>query len=294
MSWFTKGKTPLDFIGVKKGVPAGLWKKCDSCKETLYESELNDNFGICPKCGHHHRIGAERRVALLIDEGTFTPADTDLESDDPLKFRDSKKYKDRLAAAQKSTGRKDSVVAGSGLLAGVGVEIACMDFGFMGGSMGSVAGEMITRTFERGVAKSRPVIVVSCSGGARMQEGIFSLMQMAKTSSAIGLLGEKNLPYISVLADPTTGGVTASFAMLGDVIIAEPGALICFAGPRVIQQTIKEELPPGFQRSEFLRDHGFVDMVLPRLEMKEKIALLLSYMTNSGAGTEDNRASEGF
>ncbi|MBI4666223.1 MAG: acetyl-CoA carboxylase carboxyltransferase subunit beta [Nitrospinae bacterium] len=283
MSWFTKVKKPLEKLAGKgeaptKSIPAGLWRKCDSCKEIVYNSELERNFNICPKCGHHHRISGKKRVELLIDEGTFVQKDANLHSNDPLKFKDSKKYKDRLAVSFKKTGNRDSVVAGSGKINGRPVEIASMDFEFMGGSMGSVAGELITRAIERGAANKAPVIVVSCSGGARMQEGMLSLAQMAKTSAALAALAEKGVPFISVLADPTSGGVTASFAMLGDVIIAEPKALICFAGPRVIAQTIRETLPEGFQRSEFLLEHGFVDMVVHRHDMKDTLARLLDSM----------------
>lgn len=281
MSWFSRGKRGLGslFDGADKRVfPEGVWRKCDECKETLIAREFVANYNVCPKCGRHHRLPAHMRIELLIDEETFEECDADLVSDDPLKFRDSKKYKDRLVASQKKTGLKDSVLSGSGLMGGRSVEIAAMDFDFQGGSMGSVAGEKITRTIERGSENRNPVIVVSCSGGARMQEGILSLMQMAKTSSALGILSEKKIPFISVLADPTSGGVTASYAMLGDVIIAEPDALICFAGPRVIAQTIKETMPPGFQRSEFLLERGFVDMVTPRLELKNTIVRLLGYL----------------
>ncbi len=278
MSWFTKVKTPLEIIGGKKQVPAGIWTKCDGCKETVYSNDLERAFNICPNCGFHHRLSSAKRIELLIDEGTFVEFDADLVTKDPLKFKDSKKYKDRVAAAQKKTGMKDSVLSGTGLLFGRPVSIAAQEFGFMGGSMGTVAGEKLVRTIERGGENKTPVIIVSCSGGARMQEGILSLMQMAKTASALGELAEKKLPFISILTDPTSGGVTASYAMLGDIIIAEPDALICFAGPRVIEQTIKETLPPGFQRSEFLLEHGFLDMVIRREQLKETISSILDYM----------------
>lgn len=282
MSWFTRVKKPLAAIkglaDKKKGIPAGLWRKCDKCKEIVYNNELERNFNVCPKCNQHHRLSARKRIELLIDDGSFVEKDASLHSLDPLKFKDSKKYKDRLLSSQKKTGVKDSVISGWGLMNGRAVEIAAMEFDFMGGSMGSVAGEKITKAMERGAANRRPVIVVSCSGGARMQEGTLSLLQMAKTSAAAGLLAEKKIPYISILADPTSGGVTASFAMLGDVIIAEPGALICFAGPRVIAQTIRETLPEGFQRSEFLLDHGFVDMVVHRAQLKTTVSNLLDFM----------------
>ncbi len=277
MSWFTKVKTPLEKIAFKK-IPEGVWRKCNGCKEIVYNNEFERNFNVCPKCGHHHRLSAKKRIELLIDDETFEEHDASLSNTDPLKFRDSKKYKDRANASYKKTGLNDSIISGCGLLDGRPIEIAALDFDFMGGSMGSVVGEKITRTIERAIKKDSPVVIVSCSGGARMQEGIFSLMQMVKTSSALAELAEKKLPYISVLADPVSGGVTASYAMLGDVIIAEPGALICFAGPRVIAQTIRETLPEGFQRAEFLLDHGFLDMVVQRGKMKATIATLLDYM----------------
>lgn len=298
MSWFTRVKTPLERMSFKKKIPEGVWRKCDECKEIVYNNEFERNHFVCPKCDHHHRISSRERVGMLIDKGTFEETDASLVTTDPLKFKDNKRYRDRISAAQKKTGLRDSVLSGSGALEGRMVEICVLDFDFMGGSMGSVAGEKITRTIERGIENKRPVIIVSCSGGARMQEGIFSLMQMAKTSAALGELSEKKLPYISVLADPVTGGVTASFAMLGDVIIAEPGALICFAGPRVIAQTIQESLPEGFQRAEFLLEKGFVDMVVHRFKLKKTISKLLFYMCGEceevvkGGGEEPAAESE--
>lgn len=280
MSWFTRVKTPLSRIAGKRGVPEGVWQKCASCKQIVYHNELASNQQVCPQCNHHHRLSARARLATLLDEGSFVETDANLVTVDPLKFRDQKKYKDRVAASQKKTGLKDAIVAGSGRMKGVPVEIAALDFAFQGGSMGSVVGEKLTRTFERGIKNRHGVVIVSSSGGARMQEGILSLMQMAKTSSAVAMLGEAGLPFISVLADPVSGGVTASYAMLGDVIVAEPGALICFAGARVIEQTIKETLPDGFQRAEFLLEHGFVDMVVHRHQLKETVANLVAYMTN--------------
>ncbi|HJM82006.1 MAG TPA: acetyl-CoA carboxylase, carboxyltransferase subunit beta [Nitrospinota bacterium] len=277
MGWFTKVKKPLESIAFKKRIPEGVWCKCKGCKEIIYHNELVESFGICPKCSHHHRISASERIRLLIDDATFEEKDANVTSADPLKFRDTKKYKERLGSAQKKTGLSEGVISGSGLLESRQVEIAVMEFDFMGGSMGSAVGEKITRTIERGVEGEKPVILVSCSGGARMQEGLLSLMQMAKTSAALGVLAEKKLPYLSILSDPVSGGVTASFAMLGDVIISEPNALICFAGPRVIAQTIGETLPEGFQRAEFLLDHGFVDMVVPRLQLKLTVAQLLDF-----------------
>ncbi|MGK7345235.1 MAG: acetyl-CoA carboxylase, carboxyltransferase subunit beta [Candidatus Nitrospinota bacterium M3_3B_026] len=287
MSWFTRVKTPLERMSLRKRIPEGVWRKCGGCKEIVYNNEFERNLYVCPKCGHHHRLSARARVETLIDEGTFKEADEDLAPNDPLKFRDSKRYRDRISAAQKKTGLRDSVVAGSGRMEGRAVEIASFEFGFMGGSMGSVAGEKLTRAFERGIEGKRPVVIVSCSGGARMQEGIFSLMQMAKTSAAVAEHSEAGLPFISILADPTTGGVTASYAMLGDVIIAEPGALICFAGPRVIQQTIQENLPEGFQRAEFLLERGFVDMVVHRFELKKTVVRLLDYMSHEASPAEE-------
>ncbi|MDH4182926.1 MAG: acetyl-CoA carboxylase, carboxyltransferase subunit beta [Nitrospinota bacterium] len=278
MSWFSKVKKPLEAITSTNKIPEGIWKKCDDCKEIVYGQELERNFQRCPKCGHHHRLSALERIRLLTDPGTFRELDAQLAPNDPLKFRDSKKYRDRIVDSRKKTGLAESAVCGSGLLENRPVEIAVLDFDFIGGTLGSVAGEKITRAIERGIKGGHPVIIVSSSGGARMQEGIFSLMQMAKTSSALGELAEAKIPFISVLAHPVTGGVTASFAMLGDVIIAEPKALIGFAGPRVIEETIREQLPEGFQRSEFLMEHGFVDMVVDRLELKSTIARLLDYM----------------
>ena len=284
MSWFTRVKKPLAAISLrKKRIPEGVWVKCDGCKEIIYTPELERNFRVCLKCGYHHRLPARGRVALLTDSGTFEERDRHLHPSDPLRFKDSKRYRDRIAAAQQKTGNEDAIVAGTGLLDGRPVEIAALDFDYMGGSMGSVVGEKITRAADRARLSRRPLIVASCSGGARMQEGILSLMQMAKTSAALGELAEARVPYISVLADPTSGGVTARFAMLGDVIIAEPDALICFAGPRVIEQTIGEKLPAGFQRSEFLLKHGFVDMVVPRLELKKTICRLLGHLCGAKA-----------
>ncbi|MBI4828111.1 MAG: acetyl-CoA carboxylase carboxyltransferase subunit beta [Nitrospinae bacterium] len=284
MSWFTKVKKPLAAISLrKKRIPEGVWVKCDGCKEIIYTPELERNFRVCLKCGFHHRLPARGRVALLTDSGTFEERDRHLHPGDPLRFKDSKRYRDRIADAQKKTGNEDAIVAGTALLDGRPVEVAALDFDYMGGSMGSVVGEKITRAADRARLSRRPLIVASCSGGARMQEGILSLMQMAKTSAALGELAEARVPYISVLADPTSGGVTASFAMLGDVIMAEPDALICFAGPRVIEQTIGEKLPAGFQRSEFLLKHGFVDMVVPRLEMKKTISKLLGHLCGAQA-----------
>lgn len=244
----------------------------------LVSADFEKSFLVCNKCGRHHILSASKRIELLIDEGTFHERDTNLRSTDPLKFRDSKKYRDRLKSAQKSSGASEAVICGSGKMSGYEVEVCIFEFGFMGGSMGAVAGEKITRGAERAKEKKCPFITVSCSGGARMQEGLFSLMQMAKTASALSELGEARLPYISVLAHPTAGGVTASFAMLGDVILAEPEALICFAGPRVIEQTIKQKLPEGFQRSEFVLKRGFLDRIVKRDELKKTIVTFIKHM----------------
>lgn len=279
MSWFTRKKAPLGKTEKRSGVPEGLFIKCDECGEMIYAAEFETAWRVCKKCGRHHTLPARRRIMLLIDDGTFVERDDQLMPVDVLRFKDTKKYRDRLKAAQKESGEMDAIVCGSGRLAGWAVEIASFEFDFMGGSMGSVVGEKITRAIERAVARKCAVVIVSCSGGARMQEGSFSLMQMAKTSAALAQLGEAGLPYFSVLAHPTAGGVTASFAMLGDVIIAEPDALICFAGPRVIEQTIRQKLPEGFQRSEFLKDRGFVDVIAKRDEMKNLIAGQLKHMS---------------
>jgi acetyl-CoA carboxylase carboxyl transferase subunit beta len=279
MSWFSRVKKPLEAITASQTrIPEGMWKRCDDCKEIIFGQELVRNFQVCPKCGHHHMLTAPERIRLLTDPGTFWEEDSHLSPNDPLRFRDSKKYRDRVVESRKRTGLSESALCGSGLLENRPVELAVLDFEFIGGTLGSVAGEKITRTIERSIRARHPLIIVSSSGGARMQEGIFSLMQMAKTASALGMLEEEKIPFISVLAHPVTGGVTASFAMLGDVIIAEPKALIGFAGPRVIEETIGEQLPEGFQRSEFLMEHGFVDMVVDRLELKSRIARLLAYM----------------
>ncbi len=283
MSWFTRKKIPLGKSEKRGGVPEGLFLKCEGCGEMIYAAEFEANFRVCKKCGKHHTLPARRRIMLLLDEGSFTEADAGMGAVDVLKFKDTKRYRDRIKSAQKESGEMDAIVCGSGRLSGFPVEIAAFEFSFMGGSMGAVVGEKITRTVERAIRNRSAVIVVSTSGGARMQEGSFSLMQMAKTSAALAELEEAKLPYFSVLQHPTTGGVTASFAMLGDIIIAEPEALICFAGPRVIEQTIRQKLPEGFQKSEFLLEHGFVDMIVKRDEMKGVIATLLKHMSPSMA-----------
>ena len=277
MAWFRKEKQKLTAAD-KRELPSDVFEKCPECGEILYRNRLEQNLWVCPACGHHHRIDAEAYVELLIDEDAFTETDAALRSGDPLKFRDLKAYPDRLKAAERKAGRGDAVITGHGPLDGIGVNLAVMDFSFIGGSMGSVVGEKIARAARRALLEKEPLIVVSASGGARMMEGILSLMQMAKTSVALAQLQEARLPYVSILTNPTTGGVTASYAMLGDVNLAEPGALIGFAGPRVIEQTIKQELPEGFQRSEFLLEHGMIDAIVDRRALKSRVAGYLRHM----------------
>ncbi|MGE9295885.1 MAG: acetyl-CoA carboxylase, carboxyltransferase subunit beta [Puniceicoccales bacterium] len=259
----------------KKDIPAGLWTKCPESGEIVYNKELEENWMVVPKSGYHFGLKARRRVELLIDDGTFVEFDEALTSVDPLKFVDNKPYPARIEAAQQKTGEKDAVVSGDGKLEGMPVSLAVMDFAFNGGSMGSVVGEKITRAVERATANKTPVIIVCASGGARMQEGILSLMQLAKTSAALARHSEAKLPYVAVLTNPTMAGVMASFASLGDAIIAEPKALIGFAGPRVIKETTQQDLPAGFQTAEFLLKHGLVDQIVPRLEMKQRLGTLL-------------------
>ncbi len=276
MEWFRKAKSGVGTF-IKKDTPVDLWVKCEGCKEVLYRKELAQNLHVCEHCGYHFRIGAGEYIKLLVDEGTWKPIDTGLRSIDPLKFAAKKKYRDSLADAEKNTGANSGVVSGIGEIQDHKVAMAVMDFRFIGGSMGSVEGEKISRVFRKALELRVPAIVVCASGGARMQEGVLSLMQMANTSACIAQLNEAKLPYIAVLTNPTMGGVTASFAMLGDVHIAEPGALIGFAGERVIKETIRQALPPGFQRAEFLLEKGFVDMIVARASLKETIARLLSH-----------------
>jgi acetyl-CoA carboxylase carboxyl transferase subunit beta len=276
MSWFKKPKQKL--VSQKRELAADVWVKCDDCGEILYERRLRENAHVCPECGHHFRIPADEYVALLLDDGFLEEFDTNLRSTDPLGFVDSKPYTERIAAAVEKVGPADAVRTGRGRLDDREVHLGAMEFGFIGGSMGSVVGEKIRRLTDRAREDGSPLIIVSASGGARMQEGIFSLMQMAKTAAALERLAEDGLPYISVLTHPTTGGVTASHAMLGDVILSEPGALIGFAGPRVIKETIRQDLPEGFQRAEFLLTHGMVDRIVPREEMKPTLSTLLHHM----------------
>ena len=259
-----------------RSVPEGLWIKCPKCDAQLYRSELERNLLVCPKCTHHMRVGARQRLEFFLDPDSIEELSAGLEPEDPLKFRDSKKYRDRINQAQKKTGEKDALVAVSGALLGRPVVVCAFEFSFMGGSMGSVVGERFSRAARHAAQNKMPLVSFSASGGARMQEALFSLMQMAKTSAALAELAEAGAPYVSVLTDPTTGGVSASLAMLGDVNIAEPNALIGFAGPRVIEQTVRQKLPEGFQRSEFLLDHGAIDMIVDRREMRTQIADLLA------------------
>ncbi|PLX78396.1 MAG: acetyl-CoA carboxylase carboxyl transferase subunit beta [Desulfuromonas sp.] len=282
MPWFKKSKAPIASSEKKKGqMPEGLWTKCKNCEEIIYSKEIERNLNVCPKCDYHFRVSAQERIDLVLDAGTFVEMDAEMMPVDFLNFKDSKTYKERIKAAVKKHGGGDAVKCGEGDIDGMKVVVAVFDFAFMGGSMGSVVGEKITRVIERGLELKAPVLVFSSSGGARMQESILSLMQMAKTSAALAKLKNAGLPFISVLTDPTTGGVTASFAMLGDLNIAEPRALIGFAGPRVIEQTIRQKLPEGFQRSEYLLEHGMVDMIVRRQEMKAKLSQVLKIFTKS-------------
>jgi len=283
MSWFEKLMPSRIRTegGAKKAVPEGLWAKCPSCSAVLYRAEMERNLEVCPKCGHHNRIGARRRLDLFLDPESREEIGADLESGDPLKFKDSKKYKERLSAAQKKTGEKDALIVLRGQLKGHDIVAAAFEFGFMGGSMGSVVGERFVQGVNAAIERRCPMICFSASGGARMQESLFSLMQMAKTSAALQRMSRRGLPFISVMTDPTMGGVSASFAMLGDINIGEPGALIGFAGPRVIEQTVRETLPEGFQRSEFLLEHGAIDMILDRREMRDRVASALSILSGA-------------
>jgi acetyl-CoA carboxylase carboxyl transferase subunit beta len=279
MSWIDKIKAGLG--GKKTAKDEDLWVECKKCKEQIFIAELEANLKVCPHCDYHFRLETRQRIHQLMDQESFKEYDQQLTSSDPLKFRDTKKYKDRIKSSVKKGLSNDAVITGSGTIEGLPVELCVFDFSFMGGSMGSVVGEKITRGIERAMENKSALIIASCSGGARMQEGIFSLMQMAKTSAALKKLSNQKIPYISLLTDPTMGGVSASFSMLGDIILAEPGALIGFAGPRVIEQTIKQKLPDGFQRAEFLLDHGLIDNVVHRKKLKSTIAKLLKMLKNS-------------
>ncbi len=279
MAWFKRESGDLDNSGKKTVRTEGLWVKCEGCRQIIWKKDLEENLNVCPKCQKHFRIDARARLALLLDDNQYETFDGNLSSTDPLKFVDLKAYSSRLRQAEHDTGLKDAVINAQGKLLGRPVIASVMEYAFIGGSMGAVVGEMITRAVERAAETKTPLIIVSASGGARMMEGVISLMQLAKISAALARLDKVKVPYVSVLTDPTTGGVTASFAMLGDLNIAEPGALIGFAGPRVIEQTIRQKLPAGFQRSEFLLEHGMLDAVVHRKEMKPYIARALDFMT---------------
>ena len=281
MAWFKRESGELDTSGQKTVRTEGLWVKCEGCRQIIWKKDLEESLDVCPKCEKHFRIDARKRLALLLDENQYEMFDGNISSTDPLKFVDLKPYSSRLRQAQHDTGLKDAVINAQGKLLGRPVIASVMEYAFIGGSMGAVVGEMITRAVERALNSKTPLIIVSASGGARMMEGVVSLMQLAKISAALARLDRAKVPYISILTDPTTGGVTASFAMLGDLNIAEPGALIGFAGPRVIEQTIRQKLPAGFQRSEFLLQHGMLDAVVPRKELKPYIARALDFMAGS-------------
>ncbi len=277
MPWFRKQKAPLK-AEARRDLPSDVFEKCGECGEILYREKLTQNLGVCPDCAHHFRISSARYIAILVDEGSFEETEANITSGDPLLFVDLKPYPERLAAAKKKTGLNEAVVTGRGRVEGIEIALAVMDFAFIGGSMGSAVGEKIARAGRDALKRGVPFVMVSASGGARMMEGIFSLMQLAKTSSVLSRLHESGVPYISILTDPTTGGVTASFAMLGDVNLAEPGALIGFAGKRVIEETLKQGLPEGFQSAEFLQERGMIDRVVDRREMKQTLAQLLRHM----------------
>lgn len=281
MVWFKKEIFSNGDDGKSVKVPFGLWVKCEHCGEIIYKKEVERNLDVCPKCNYHFRISAHARINIIVDEGTFKEQNAGIEPVDALEFKDLKKYKDRLKASQKETGARDAIVSGEGLINGIKTMIAVFEFSFMGGSMGSVVGEKIARTVEAAIKAECPVVIFSSSGGARMQEGILSLMQMAKTSACLARLRDAGLPYVSVITDPTMGGVTASFAMLGDIIMAEPRALVGFAGPRVIAETIRQTLPEGFQRAEYLLEHGMIDLIVERKLMKDTLSRVLSMLTEN-------------
>ena len=290
MSWIDKIKAGIG--GKKTARDEDLWVECKKCKEQVYIAELETNLRVCPHCDYHFRLATRQRIHQLMDQDTFKEYDQHLTSADPLKFKDTKKYKDRIKSLAKKGLSNDAVITGSGSMESLPIEICVFDFSFMGGSMGSVVGEKITRSIERAMENNSALVITSSSGGARMQEGIFSLMQMAKTSSALSKLSEMKIPYISILTDPTMGGVSASFSMLGDIILAEPGALIGFAGPRVIEQTIKQKLPEGFQTAEFLLDHGLIDNVVHRKDLKSTLAQLLQMLKNNSSQGSSPKMAE--
>jgi acetyl-CoA carboxylase carboxyl transferase subunit beta len=277
MAWFKRQEGEIEANAEKRVRTEGLWVKCDGCKQFVFKADLEGNLQVCPKCGHHHRLDARSRIASLLEPG-YELVDLELKSTDPLEFVDVKPYKERLLKAQKETGLNDAVINAVGKLGSHDVVVSAMEFAFIGGSMGCVVGETIARAADRSLASRHPLIIVAASGGARMMEGVASLMQLAKISAGLALLHEQGIPYISVLTDPTTGGVTASFGMLGDLNVGEPGALIGFAGPRVIEQTIRQKLPEGFQRSEFLLDHGMLDAVVPRRDLKAYLNRALDFL----------------
>ena len=291
MSWFDKLLPPkIKSRASKKSIPEGLWKKCPACNAVLYSAEIQSNLDVCPKCDHHLRIGARRRLDVFLDPEPRQEIGAELRPVDILRFKDSRRYKDRLSDAQKTSGERDALIMMQGQVKGIRLVAGAFEFQFMGGSMGSVVGERFVRGVNACIENNVPLVCFTASGGARMQEALFSLMQMAKTSAALTRLGDRGIPFISVLTDPTMGGVSASFAMLGDVIAAEPKALIGFAGPRVIEQTVRETLPEGFQRSEFLLKHGAIDMIIDRREMRERIAALLSLLTSKALAHTKTRA----
>jgi len=289
MTWFKRESSELDPTGEKRVRTEGLWEKCEGCRQIIWKKDLDANLNVCPKCQRHFRIDARTRLAFLLDNSEWEETETSLSSTDPLSFTDVKAYKDRLTKAQTETGLQDAIINAEGTLDGKPVIASAMEYRFIGGSMGAVVGEAITRAVERALEKRKPLIIVSASGGARMMEGLASLMQMAKISAALAKLDDAGLPFISVLTDPTTGGVTASYAMLGDLNIAEPGALIGFAGPRVIEQTIRQKLPEGFQRSEFLLEHGMLDAVVHRKDLKGYLSRALGFM---GVSAEQSRTEQ--
>jgi acetyl-CoA carboxylase carboxyl transferase subunit beta len=284
MTWFKREKKPIENptpVEERRVHTEGMWTKCNACRAIIWKKDLESNWNVCPKCEHHFRLGARRRLELLLDNEQYDEFDADLASSDPLRFSDTKPYTQRLKDAQHKLGMKDAILTAEGRVDGRPVVCCSMEFGFIGGSMGAVVGEKVARATERSIDRKYPLVIVSCSGGARMMEGVVSLMQLAKVSAALARLDDARIPYVSILTDPTTGGVTASYAMLGDLNIAEPGALIGFAGPRVIEDTIRQKLPEGFQTAEFLLDHGFLDAIVPRKELKPYVSQALTFFLDS-------------
>jgi acetyl-CoA carboxylase carboxyl transferase subunit beta len=294
MSWFKKEKTPLAPLEKKSRMPEGLWSKCRGCGEILYKKEVVRNQNVCPKCNYHFGLSAVDRLTTILDGGSYEEFDARLRSTDPLDFKDTKRYRDRLQTSREKTGLDDAIITVRGTISGIPVIVASMEYGFIGGSMGVVVGEKITRAIERALEERTPLIIISRSGGARMQEGALSLMQMAKISAALARLDDASIPYLSILTDPTTGGVTASFAMLGDFNIAEPKALIGFAGPRVIEQTIRQPVPPGSQRSEHLMESGMLDMIIERRQMKEILGKVLHFFSDASLADSAPTTSEDY